>query len=346
MTVDEHRRKKRRIRRILESNRGRKLALAGVMGAGALGAFQSTRPQPTPQAPTFDDPVKQAVAETMVQRLAGKGWDLPNLDHPRVDHFVDAFQNDPEMHQRLEVFLSRAGQYVPMISAKLAEHDMPHDLIFLAMIESGFDPSAYSGAHASGLWQFMASTAKHYGLRVNHSVDERNHPEKSTEAALDYLTYLHDRFNSWYLAAAAYNAGEGRVARIMRDTYGTEKAASEEAYYKIWPKLPKETRDYVPLMIAAARVAKNPEKYGFENVVPLPAQHVEEVEAVAGTPLSKIAQAAGVPVKKIEALNPQLKRERTPSDGAYPVRVPAGTTERVAMSPVGAPQQGAATLTP
>lgn len=334
MTADRHhRRKTRRISRILESEKGRKLAIASAVGVAGVGAFGASVDTPTPtEQPTFDDPVKEAVAKTMVQRLAGQGWDLPNVDHQRVDFWVDRFQNNPEMREKFEGFLTRAGQYVPMLSIKLAERDMPNDLIFLAMIESGFDPTAYSQAHASGIWQFISETGRRYGLRVNHAVDERNHPEKATEAALDYLTELHDRFDSWYLAAAAYNTGENRVGRIMREEFGTEKASSEQDYYKIWDRLPKETRDYVPLMIAAARIAKDPGTYGFDHIVPMAPEHVEEIEAAPGTLLASIADAAGVDAETIVALNPHITGARTPSDGTYPVRVPGGTTDQIASA--------------
>jgi membrane-bound lytic murein transglycosylase D len=326
------RKRKRRIRRILEGRRGRGLAVAGLVGATGVGALRME--QAPVQPPTYTDPVKEAVAKTMVQRLAGRGWDLPNLEHERVDFWTERFATDPEMKEKLAGFLSRSGQYMPMISVKLEERDLPHDLIFLAMIESGFDPEAYSGADASGLWQFIAETGRRYGLAVDEEVDERNHPEKATDAALDYLTELHDRFDSWYLAAAAYNTGENRVARIMREETGSERAGSEEAYYQIWDRLPEETRDYVPLMIAAGRIAKEPEKYGFEHVIPLEPIAYDEIETGAGTSLSEIAQAAGVDVDEIAALNPHLKGGRTPSRN-YSVRVPRGSGERVALALTG-----------
>ena len=327
--MTEQKRRRRRVSRLLDSREGR-LALAGVLGVtSGVGAFQSAHRPPPAAAPRHDDPVKQAIADTMVERMAGRGWDLPNLDHERVDFWVDRFTTDPDMKDKLSGFLSRSGQYAQMISIKLEERDMPHDLLFLAMIESGFDPEAYSGADASGLWQFIEETGERYGLRVDKEVDERNHPEKSTDAALEYLGELHERFNSWYLAAAAYNTGENRVARIMREETGSERAGSEEDYYKIWDRLPKETRDYVPLMIAAARIAKEPAKYGFEHVVPLEALTFDEIRVTGHTPLADIAKAAGVQTSEVKDLNPFIKGKRTPS-GEYLVRVPAGAGMRVA----------------
>jgi membrane-bound lytic murein transglycosylase D len=189
-------------------------------------------------------------------------WDLPNLDNDHVDAWIERFTTSPTLRPRFETWLERKSRFEPMISRKLAERDMPQDLIYLAMIESGFNPKAYSRAHAGGLWQFIAETGKRYGLTINKRVDERNVPEKATDAALSYLSDLHDRFGSWYLAAAAYNTGENRVGRHMRNVTGSERGTDED-YYRISHLLPRETRDYVPMMIAAARIAKEPAKYGF-----------------------------------------------------------------------------------
>jgi membrane-bound lytic murein transglycosylase D len=325
-------RRKNRLRRLWESRKTRKLALGGMLSlTGAGGAFVS---RPPPAGPNhrkpYDDPVKEAVARTMVERLAGRGWDLPNLEHERVDEYVSKFTNG--MRSTLETFLIRSGRYLPMISIKLEERDMPHDLIFLAMIESGFDPTARSGAQASGLWQFLAGTGRTYGLRVDSEVDERNHPERATEAALDYLSYLHDRFGSWYLAAAAYNAGEGRIARIMKQVTGSEKATSEDAYYKIWHRLPKETRDYVPKMIAAARIAKDPVAYGFSHLIPEEPLDVAEVEVEAGTTLAQLAKDSRADVQELRKLNPHLRKGRVPSDSSYPVKLPAGAARNFASA--------------
>jgi membrane-bound lytic murein transglycosylase D len=133
---------------------------------------------------------------------------------------------------------------------------MPEELIYLAMVESGFNVEAHSAREARGIWQLVADTARRYGLRVDETVDERLDAEKSTDAALTYLSYLYNRFGSWYLAAAAYNTGENRVARIMTEATGSEKGTDAD-YYRIWEQLPGETRDFVPAMIAAARIGKS-----------------------------------------------------------------------------------------
>lgn len=256
-------------------------------------------------------------------------WDLPNLDHPRVDFWVEQFSTSKR--DEFARFLSRSGRYAPMISAKLEERGMPQDLIYLAMIESGFNPKAYSPAHASGLWQFIAETGERYGLDINRAVDERNDPVKATDAALDYLEYLHGRFGSWYLAAAGYNSGENRVGRIMREVTGSERG-DESSYYRIWDRLPAETRDYVPLMVAAARIAKEPQRYGFDEVEIEPAMEFGEVIVPAATPLTAVAEASGTSMDGLKSLNPHFKLSRTRNDMASAVRIPTKNLERFAAN--------------
>lgn len=164
----------------------------------------------------------------------------------------------------VEVSLQRMDKYSGMITAKLDERGMPHDLIYLAMIESRFNPTAKSNASAVGMWQFMASTARRYGLRVGGGVDQRKDPAASTDAALTYLSSLHDKFGSWYLAAAAYNAGEGAVEHALKAVTG-RTTGTDADFFKILPKLPKETRDYVPKLIATAHVSENAQQYGINT---------------------------------------------------------------------------------
>ncbi|CAN5769817.1 hypothetical protein BH23GEM3_BH23GEM3_07110 [soil metagenome] len=297
--------------------------VAAVAVAGLLGtawAFGSHNAEQRFDSETGVSPL--ADTEVQAYQLATTDWDLPNLDHERIDFWIGRFTTDKRGD--FTKFLERSGRYGPMISQKLAERGMPQDLIYLAMIESGMNPTAYSPAHASGLWQFIAETGQRYGLTVNRVVDERNDPVKSTDAALDYLTYLHNRLGSWYLAAAGYNTCENRVARIMREETGSEKG-TEEDFYRIWERLPRETRDYVPLMIAAARIAKEPAKYGFENVVFETPLAFEEVPVDAGTPLSAVAEASGVDAKVIKRLNPHYKQSVTPNGKRALVRIPEGT---------------------
>ncbi len=186
--------------------------------------------------------------------------ELAGLEHERVGYHINRWQT--EKREEFAAYLERKPRYEPMIREKLRRRGMPEELLYLAMIESGFNPEARSLAEARGIWQLVADTARRYGLRVDEEVDERNDPEKATDAALSYLSYLYNRFGSWYLAAAAYNTGENRIARIMTDAFGRE-TGSDEDYYRIWDQLPGETRDFVPAMVAAMRIGREPAKYGF-----------------------------------------------------------------------------------
>jgi len=243
-----------------------KPAWTRAIGATAMAAVAAL--YIIPRAGSDSNPVNIAVSRMVPVAVIDSAtmsdaWDLPNLDNPRVDSWVTRFTTSPTMRRTLAIWLDRKTSYDDMISTKLAERDMPQELIYLAMIESGFNPKAKSPAAAGGLWQFISETGRRYGLTVNRRVDERNNPGKATDAALSYLSDLYDRFGSWYLAAAAYNTGENRVGRIMRETTGSERGTDAD-YYRIAKRLPAETRDYVPKMIAAARIAKEPDKYGFE----------------------------------------------------------------------------------
>src|SRR5690606_26756999 len=160
---------------------------------------------------------------------------------------------------RMALYLKRSGRYEGMIREKLRAKGMPEDLVYLSMVESGFNPNARSKAQAVGLWQFMAATGRMYGLRIDGYVDERRDPERSTDAALSYLKHLDYPFGSWSLAAAAYNSGGNRVARIMREETGTVRG-EESDFWRIRSRLPSETREYVPLIFAVALVGKEPHK--------------------------------------------------------------------------------------
>jgi len=248
-----------RIHTLLKSGLTRNVALAGI----TLLAAVYTIPRVGSDLSSVQT-VLTRIAPLGASSGAAAGWDLANIDNARVDSWISTFTTNPKVKSRFAVWLDRLPTYEPMISAKLAARNMPQDLIYLAMIESGFNPTAKSPAKAGGLWQFVSETGQRYGLTVNRRVDERNHPDKATDAALSYLSDLHARFGSWYLAAAAYNTGENRVARIMRQVTGSEKGTDQD-YYRISSLLPKETQQYVPMMIAAGRISKQPEKYGFAS---------------------------------------------------------------------------------
>lgn len=243
-------------------NRRKRQSIA-ITATAALAAAGLVRPD------TTELPVSAAVAKVVrvqdsavapAKAVAEASIDLPDIEHPRVDSWIKRFTTS--MRSSYATYLDRMPQYEPMITKKLEERGMPTDLVYLAMIESGFNPRAKSPVAAQGLWQFMRPTAREYGLRVGRGVDERNNPDRATDAALTYLQKLHDRFGSWYLAAAAYNVGQGRVARVMKQVTGRTKGTDAD-FYRIASRLPQETRDYVPKLIAAAKIGKNPAKYGF-----------------------------------------------------------------------------------
>ncbi len=206
----------------------------------------------------------------------------------------------------------------------LKENGLPEDLVYLSLIESGFNPYAYSRSKASGPWQFIYLTGKKYGLKVNWWVDERRDPEKSTIAAAKYLKDLYDMFECWYLAAAGYNAGENKIASAMK-RYRTEDFWELTKYRY----LKKETKDYVPQMIAAALIAKDPEKYGFTNIEYEEPLRYDKVKVPGLTPLSLISQACEVSLDEIKDLNPELRRGVTPpGETEYEIKIPSGAKER------------------
>ena len=192
--------------------------------------------------------------------VAAAEFDL-NVQHQAVDQWVQRLTTS--LKGDFQLSLDRMGKYDDMILAKLDKRQMPRELIYLAMIESNFNPTAKSRVKAVGMWQFMSATARQFGLSVGRHVDERKDPAKATDAALTYLAQLHDRFGSWYLAAAAYNSGAGTVSKAMRKVLG-RTTGTDEDFFRIAGALPKETRDYVPKLIASAKVGSDPAKYGLQ----------------------------------------------------------------------------------
>ena len=194
--------------------------------------------------------------------LAGDRDVLPDLKHERVDYWVDQFSHAPDYRKKIAAGFERKPHVQKLITAKLRARGMPQNLIYLAFEESAFNPEAHSTEEAVGVWQLTKATARLYGLRVSKKVDERRNLEKESDAAIKFLDHLYDRFGCWYLAAAAYNSGENRVARIMKKRFGRE-TGSDRDYYRIWDKLPGETRDFVPAIVALKRIGRDPAKYGF-----------------------------------------------------------------------------------
>ena len=289
--------------------------IVGVVLGGSIVALESATADRGGPAPI----AALAVAELVSVPVR---WDIPVVWNSSVTRFVKLFSG--EQSDRMALYLKRSGRYEGMIRTKLRERGMPEDLLYLSMIESGFNPNASSRVQAVGLWQFMAPTARQYGLRVDGYVDERRDPEKSTDAALRYLQDLHKKFGSWNLAAAAYNTGEVRVGRAMRATTGATRG-KETDFWKIRRLLPSDTREYVPLIYAAALVGKDPEKYGLGHVERYLPVATDTVDVPGGTDLGKVAEAVGTTEKDLRGLNPQLVRGMTPPGKPYPVKVPDGS---------------------
>ncbi len=205
----------------------------------------------------------------------------------------------------------------------LREKGLPEDLVYLALIESGFNPRAYSRRKAMGLWQFRYHTGKRYGLRVDWWIDERRDPVKSTIAAARHLKHLHDRFECWYLAAAGYNAGEGKILRAIK-RYKTED------FWELtkFPYLKRETKNFIPKMIAAALIAKNPEEYGFSDILYEEPIRFETVKVPDATDLRVIAGASESTYEELKRLNPELRRWCTPPNYPdYELKIPYGKRE-------------------
>lgn len=252
------------------------------------------------------------------------GYDIHIPLNARVLAYIALFQG--RLHDFIQEGLQRAGQYLPMIQSVLRAEGLPLDLAYVPLIESAFKPNALSRAKARGVWQFMAATATINGLRRDWYIDERSDPEKSTRAAARYLRTLANQFDGdWHLALASYNGGPGRVDRAIKRT-GADDFWELSAKRRV---LPRETRDYVPMVLAAIVVARNPAQYGFD-IEPWHAPVYETVMLARPVDLYRIAQWADTTIDEIRALNPELRRWTTPVRATrYELKVPAGTAERV-----------------
>ena len=225
---------------------------------------------------------------------------------------------------RFEQWLLRLSRYRPLVETIFTEFHLPSDLVYLSLVESGFNPYAYSRARATGPWQFMKGTAKLYGLRVDQYVDERRDPIKSTVAAARYLRDLYDLFGAWPLAMAAYNAGEGKVMRALHK-------AQVESFSEISKTrlLRRETKEYVPRFMAATIIARNPDRYGFSQETVAP-HRFEEVVVDRPIHFRAIANVTGVPYEELRLLNPELRRDATPPDDTpYHLKVPVGSKAKI-----------------
>ena len=278
------------------------------------------------------------VATAVRADLATTAHDIPIPLNDRVLRFVEIFQG--RLRPFLTDGLTRGAAYLPMIHTVFREEGLPLDLAFVPLVESGFKTTALSRTNARGVWQFMRPTGKEYGLRSDWYIDERADPEKATRAAAKYLKTLHRMFGDWHLALASYNGGPGRVQRAVKRTgIGDFWTLTESSKH-----LPRETRDYVPMILAAAIIARNPAQYGFEIPAALP--FATDVVTVSGpVDLRNVAEWAGVPADDIRSLNPELRRWTTPVQAReYQLRVPMGTMASVLEGYTGAAPGDAASL--
>ncbi|HEX9602458.1 MAG TPA: LysM peptidoglycan-binding domain-containing protein [Myxococcales bacterium] len=273
------------------------------------------------------DPAPSGLAQVRLAELAGISedelrakYDIPVELNDAVVAYIRFFQTDARVH--FTKWLGRSTRFMPMMRGLLEKQGLPLDLVYLSMIESGFSTYAYSFARAAGLWQFVVGTSRRYGLHTDFWVDERRDPIKATIAAARYLKDLKERFHGdWYLAWAGYNAGEGKVDRAIR-------RESTRDFWRMMSKgrtLRAETKHYVPKLIAAALIAKHPERFGFKVDYAEPWE-ADELYIADATDLHVIAKTAGITIDEVRDLNPELRRFCTPP-GGWSVRLPKGKKE-------------------
>ena len=273
---------------------------------------------------TFDTtPPQLSTVEAVAADLQATTHDIPIPTNDRVLRWVEAFQG--RLREFLSEGLARGAQYLPMVQQVFRAEGLPLDLAYVPLIESAFKPTALSRAKARGVWQFMRGTAIENGLVADWYIDERADPQKATRAAARYFKTLYGMFGDWHLAMASYNGGPGRVQRAI-------KRSRRDDFWALTSStrfLPRETRDYVPMILAAILIARNPAQYGFD-VEPDPPISTETVTLPAALDLRRVAEWTGIDVTTIQQLNPELRRWTTPiREGDYPLRVPEGTAARV-----------------
>jgi len=285
--------------------------------------FTEQKTEPAPIDETNDvtytvDPNVKAKAEAEVKETHS---DLPLMMTDQVAGYINYFST--RGRGVLENALTRGGRYREMIQGILKEEGVPQDLIYLAQAESGFHPLALSHAGARGMWQFMASRAKGYGLERDWWVDDRQDPEKSTRAAAHHLKDLYSEFGDWYLAMAAYNSGPGTVQNAVKRTGYAD-------FWELYRRnvLPKETRNYVPIILAVTIMAKNPQQYGLEEVVPEKPVPYDRVRIDYPVDLRLVAECVDASASTLQDLNPSLLRLTTPKNQEFDLHLPAGTKDR------------------
>jgi membrane-bound lytic murein transglycosylase D len=270
-------------------------------------------------------PASPELKDALRSDIQGGEHDIPIPLNQRVLSFIELFQG--RLHDFLEEGMRRGSKYLPMIQNVFRAEGLPLDLAYVPLVESAFNPNALSRTKAKGVWQFMRGTGLENGLRQDWYIDERSDPEKATVAAAKYLNTLADMFDGdWHLALASYNGGPGRLQRAIKAAGGVADFWALSAKPRI---LPRETRDYVPMILAAIVIARNPAQYGFEFETEEPHQY-ETVTLDQPVDLRRIAEWADTTIADIQTLNPELRRWTTPiKDDAYTLKVPMGTADIV-----------------
>ncbi|MGE5723552.1 MAG: LysM peptidoglycan-binding domain-containing protein, partial [Acidobacteriota bacterium] len=282
---------------------------------------QKSEPAPIDETNQITFPVDPNLKAKAAAEIRQIHSDLPLTMNDAVAGYINYFST--RGRGVLERALTRAGMYNEMIRRVLKEEGVPQDLIYLAEAESGFHPQALSRVGARGLWQFMYSRAAGYGLRRNWWVDERQDPEKSTRAAAHHLRDLYKEFGDWYLAMAAYNSGPLTVQQAVQRTGYAD-------FWELYRRnvLPAETRNYVPIIIAVAIMAKNPAQYGLNEIVPDKPIPTDMVTIDYPVDLRLVAECVDSSVTTLQELNPSLLRMTTPREGTFDLHLPAGATEK------------------
>jgi membrane-bound lytic murein transglycosylase D len=281
---------------------------------------QKSEPAPIDEANDVTFPVDPNIKAKAAAEVKATHSDLPLVLNDTVAGYINYFSS--RGRSTLEGALARSGQYHEMISRVLKEEGVPQDLIYLAQAESGFRPLALSHAGARGMWQFMSSRAKGYGLQRTWWVDERQDPEKATRAAARHLRDLYNQFGDWYLAMAAYNSGPGTVQSAVKRTGYAD-------FWELYRRnvLPKETRNYVPIILAVTIMAKNPEQYGLDHIDAAKPVAADVIKINYPVDLRLVAECVDASASDLQALNPSLLRLTTPKDREFELHLPAGTKQ-------------------
>jgi membrane-bound lytic murein transglycosylase D len=290
-------------------------------------AAQSVNPSPSPQTSRdlraddrllelLEKDLDKAVEQPKERRHLQFSNEVVN--HPKVRHFINYYSNTGKAS--FQILLARSGKYMPMIAKVLNDEGLPEELGYLALLESQFIVNTTSRNGAVGLWQFVATTARQYGLRIDRWIDERRDPVKSTRAAAAYLKELHAYYGRWFLATAAYNAGQGTIDKALQ-----QSGAKDFWSIKAKAKLSEETRNFVPKFVAIALIASDPAAYGLDAIRYEAPLNYEEVELQEPMKLAAVAELAEIEVSRLEDLNPALLRDSTPpGEFGFRVNLPAG----------------------